>query len=95
MPVSHDLQTITELLCQFTRTNLVPPGTEVSAHQLLTAVGVDSFALIELLLYAERAFGISVPESHLTHENLASLAALASCITALAHGGTTSPAAPG
>ena len=94
MRVTHDLQTITAQLCRFAQANLVPPGTSLSEHSLLAEVGIDSFALVELLLYSERTFGISVPESHLTHENLASLASLARCIVALACGDAPSTQAP-
>ena len=94
MQETRDLQTITDQLCQFARANLVRPGYDVNVQSSLADAGIDSFALVELLLYSERAFGISVPESHLTHENLESLASLARCLAALAHDGAPSPQAP-
>jgi acyl carrier protein len=45
--------------------------------------GLDSFSLVELLLFCERTFGVVVPESQLTHENLESIAALSRCLRAL------------
>jgi acyl carrier protein len=44
-----------------------------------------------LLLYCERTFGVSVPDSHLTGKNLASVATLASCIAELARNNHSSP----
>jgi acyl carrier protein len=69
-------------------------GTELNEHSLLAEAGIDSFSLVELLLFCERAFGVTVPESHLTHENLMSLAALARCIASLARPGASSAPAP-
>jgi acyl carrier protein len=74
---------ITRQLCQFAQANLVSEEVCLSEETRLAEAGVDSFALIELLLFVERTFGIAVPESHLTRENLASLASLARCIAEL------------
>ena len=84
-PVSAHLdhQSIVEQLCRFTRANLVTGSTAFDEHTPLAHAGIDSFALVELLLFSERAFGVAVPESHLTRENLASLSSLAQCIAGL------------
>jgi acyl carrier protein len=93
MTVRNDLQTIVEQLCQFTRANLVANGAHLDEHTPLADAGIDSFSLVELLLFCERAFGVTVPESHLTHEHLASLSSLARCIAGLAgEGEATRPA---
>lgn len=83
MNVQPDPSAISDQLCQYARTNLVAPGFAFDETSTLADAGIDSFALVELLLYCERAFGVTVPESHLTHENLASLASLADCIAKL------------
>ena len=77
---------IAEELCHFARANLLAEGTHLDEHSPLTEVGIDSFALVELLFYSERAFGVSVPESHWTQENLRTLASLGHCIAELAGG---------
>jgi acyl carrier protein len=83
-------QAIAEALCHFARTNLLAEGKHFDEHSPLTEVGIDSFALVELLFYSERAFDVSVPESHWTHENLRTLASLGHCIAELAGGKTRS-----
>jgi acyl carrier protein len=85
--VIRDDKTIAEQLCQFARTNFVADGTAFDEHSPLAETGIDSFALFELLLYGERTFGIRVPPSHLTRDNLASVATLARCIAELARAG--------
>ena len=90
MSPASDPQTATARLCHFVRANLLAEGKEFDEHSSLAEAGIDSFALVELLLYSERALGVSVPESHWTHENLRTLAALGHCIARLA-GGNPAP----
>lgn len=73
---------ICEQLCRFARESLAA-GAALDGSTALADAGIDSFALVELLLFSERAFGVAVPESHLTHENLATLESLARCIANL------------
>jgi acyl carrier protein len=86
MTAKKDPQTTVERLCDFARANLLAEGKDFDEHSPLAEAGIDSFALVELLLYSERAFGVSVPESHWTHENLRTLASLGHCIAELAGG---------
>ena len=82
-----DPKTIADKLCQFARANFLADGMEFNEHSPLAEAGIDSFALVELLLCSERAFGVRVPESHLTRHNLVSVATLATCIAELARNG--------
>jgi len=94
MTIQNNPKTIANQLCQFARANLVANGVKFDENSVLADFGIDSFALVELLLFSERTFGVAVPESHLTRENLASLAALARCIAGLARTGTSAPPVP-
>ena len=87
MTPSHDPKTIADQLCEFARTNFVADGAVFDEHSPLAEAGIDSFALFEMLLYGERTFGIRVPPSHLTRNNLASVATMARCIAELAGNG--------
>jgi acyl carrier protein len=87
MTAAPDPKTISDQLCQFARANFLADGVEFNEHSPLAEVGIDSFALVELLLCSERTFGVRVPESHLTRNNLVSVATLASCIAELARNG--------
>ena len=79
-----DPKNVAAQLCQFARTNFVAEGTEFDENSPLAQAGVDSFALVELLLFCERVIGVRVPDSHLTGNNLTSMATLANCIAELA-----------
>jgi acyl carrier protein len=82
-----DPKSIAQKLCQFARTNFVAEGADFDEHSPLAKAGIDSFALVELLLFSERDLGVRVPDSHLTGANLASMASLAKCIAELARNG--------
>jgi acyl carrier protein len=82
-----DPKIIAAQLCDFARQNFVAEGADFDENSPLAKAGIDSFALVELLLYCERVIGVGVPDSHLTGNNLASMATLASCIAELARNG--------
>ena len=86
-----DPKTIAAQLCQFARTNFVAEGAVFDENSPLAQAGIDSFALVELLLYCERVIGVRVPDSHLTCTNLTSMATLASCIAELSRNGHSTP----
>ena len=87
MTPETDPKKIATRLCDFARTNFVAEGQEFDENSPLSEAGIDSFALVELLLFCERDIGVRVPDSHLTGANLASMASLANCIAELARNG--------
>jgi len=87
MTPAADPKIVADKLCQFARASFLADGVEFNEHSPLAEVGIDSFALVELLLCSERTFGVRVPETHLTRNNLVSVATLAGCIVELARNG--------
>jgi acyl carrier protein len=87
MATETDPKKIATRLCDFARTNFVAEGQEFNENSPLSDAGIDSFALVELLLFCERDLGVRVPDSHLTGANLTSMASLANCIADLARNG--------
>jgi acyl carrier protein len=86
MTAERNPQTTVARLCHFARANLLAEGKDFDEDSPLAEAGIDSFGLVELLLYSERTFGVSVPESHWTEANLRTVAALGRCIAELAGG---------
>jgi len=74
-----DRQIICSELCQFISTNILAPGVEVNEDTILTHIGIDSFSVIEIILFIERKFGVVIPDEYLVPENLKSVSALAGC----------------
>jgi len=93
MIAETDPKKIADKLCEFARTNFVAEGQEFDENSPLSQAGIDSFALVELLLFCERNIGVRVPDSHLTGANLTSMSTLAACIAELARAKSQSLAA--
>ncbi len=71
-------------LCGFLRENVLAPNIEVTANTELGDIGVDSFSLMELVLFIERRFDLVLPAESLTPDNIASVGTLSAyCITQL------------
>jgi len=87
MTPETDPKIIAAKLCDFARTNFVAEGVTFDENSPLADAGIDSFALVELVLFCERVLGVRVPDSQLTSTNLASMASLAKCIAELARNG--------
>ena len=88
MASTTDPKIISDQLYHFVRTHLVTEDVEFDAETTLAELGIDSFALVELLLFSERTIRVTVPESHLTREHLTSLSSMARCIANLACAGS-------
>lgn len=80
MTTLPELDSISTALCQFVRENLVAPGVDIQPGTPLDALGLDSFSLIEIILFIERKYQLSLPDEALTKENLHTAAALAACV---------------
>lgn len=63
-------------LCDFLRTNILADDIAVSPDTELSLLGVDSFSLMELVLFIERRFGLELPAEALTPDNIASVRTL-------------------
>lgn len=70
-------------LTRFLETEILTAGTTLDADSELAAVGVDSFALMEVILFIERQFGIVLPMETLTPEATRTVRGLAHCIAGL------------
>lgn len=69
-------------LCDFLRENILAPDVAVTAETELVDIGVDSFSLMELVLFIERRFGLELAAEALTPENIASVGTLSAYCTA-------------
>jgi acyl carrier protein len=66
----------TELL-EFVRSQIVAEGIEVDQLTVLNSIGIDSFSLIEIVLFIERQYGIVLADESLVPENLKSIDTIA------------------
>lgn len=64
------------------RERLLDPETEMGPTTPLAQVGLDSMAVMQILILVEERFGVWLPESGLTRENLQDLRSLAGVVSA-------------
>jgi acyl carrier protein len=78
--MTNTAQSIADSLCAFIRSNLVAEGVEVTPDKPLVQMGLDSFSLIEIVLFVERQYGLQLPDEALSQENIYSSQTLANYI---------------
>lgn len=82
--VSLSEEEIAQQLCAFLRENVLAPHIDVTSDTALSEIGVDSFSLMEVVLFIERKFGLELPAEALTPENIASVTTLSAyCVARL------------
>jgi acyl carrier protein len=73
------VDTISLELCSFIKSMIVDKRIIVEPKTDFSQIGIDSLSLIELMLFVERKFKISLPEEDLLPENFKSAETLAQC----------------
>jgi acyl carrier protein len=77
--ISTDI--IAQELCAFIKSSIVDKYIIVVPNTPFQIIGIDSLAIIEIVLFLERRFNISLPEHELRPENFISASTLAHCAT--------------
>lgn len=73
------LEEISQQLKLFIKSTIVEGSIEVKHDTPFNKLGIDSMAIIELVLFIERKFKITIPETELVPTNFKSIDALAAC----------------
>jgi acyl carrier protein len=82
--MGHSAEEIATRLCSYLSENILAENVDVNKETELTKIGVDSFSLMEMILFVERSFGLVLPAESLTPENIASVGSLSAyCATLL------------
>ena len=80
--VPESLERVERALLEAVRQRLLDPDVEMEPTTPLWSVGLDSMAVMQLLLLIEECFGLWLPESGLTRENLRDVRSLAGVVAA-------------
>lgn len=75
-----DPEEVAKLLANFVNTNIMARGRPIQPDDAFEAAGVDSLALLRLLVFVEATFGFWMPDEDLLEENLTSPRSLANYI---------------
>ncbi len=68
-------------ICAFIRENLLDENVIIVPETILPDIGIDSYSIIEIILFIERKYGTVIPEGMLTPENFKSVNAIADCVS--------------
>ena len=74
------LEAVRVHITDFLRERVLAPDVLVPPEARLDGLGVDSFRLMELILFTEEGFQVSIPLSLLTPENVATIESLSRCV---------------
>ena len=72
-------QDICNELISYVKSNIADSSISISKETPFNQIGLDSSSIIELVLFIERKFNVSMPEGDLVPDNLKSVEALAQC----------------
>ncbi len=79
---ARPVSAIVEVLVGFVNREIMAPGHAIGADERFDAAGIDSMALLKVLLFVEQEFGFWVPDEDLVDANVASAATLARYVAA-------------
>ncbi|MBK7305653.1 MAG: hypothetical protein IPI88_00595 [Chitinophagaceae bacterium] len=68
---------------KYIENNILAAGMQVDAATDLKQAGIDSFSTVEIILFIERKFGVSIPDEKLVPENFKTLQSLAAIVQEL------------
>ena len=71
---------------QYIEKNILAQGVQVDAATNLKQAGIDSFSTVEIILFIERRFGVSIPDEKLLPDNFKTIQAIAATVQGLMHG---------
>lgn len=63
--------------------NILSQAVQIDATTNLKQAGIDSFSTVEIILFIERKFGVSIPDEKLIPDNFKTLEALAATVEEL------------
>lgn len=81
-----DVNTIIAEMRKYIENNILAKTVQIDANTNLKQAGIDSFSTVEIILFIERKFGVSIPDEKLIPDNFKTLEALASTVMELLPG---------
>lgn len=78
-----DVNTIIAEIKKFIETNILATDIKIEADSNLQQAGIDSFSIVEIILFIERKFGVVITDEKLIPENFKTLNALAATVEEL------------
>ena len=83
--MNSDFESISQALINFIKENLLAENISIDENTSFESLGLDSFSIIEIVLFIERKFGIELSDNDLTKENMHSVHTVSKCIQKYKH----------
>lgn len=80
-----EMNAIENAILKFLRTNILAEGVTLDATTVLREIGIDSYSIVEIVLFIERHYGYVVPDTHLKPENFVTVRSIAEMVHAAMH----------
>jgi len=80
-----DSSTIIAEIKKYIQKNILAEGVQIDATTNLKQAGIDSFSTVEIILFIERKFGVSIPDEKLLPDNFKTLQSIAATVQDLMH----------
>jgi acyl carrier protein len=77
---------IIEEIKKYIQQHILDASVHIEAGTYLKQAGIDSFSTVEIILFIERRFGVSIPDEKLIPDNFKTLQSLAETIQELMPG---------
>lgn len=77
-----EIEAIERELSQFLVKNILTENINITSDQELKVAGLDSFSIVEIILFIERKYGFVIPDEQLIPENFKTIHAIAILVQA-------------
>ena len=78
-----EVQQVTEDIHQFLVKNILSEGVSITPTTPLKSLGIDSYSIVEILLFIERKYGLIIPDNQLLPEHFESIHKTATLVSSL------------
>jgi acyl carrier protein len=72
-----NIEHIEKEIIHFLETNIVHENCTIIANEPLRDIGIDSFSIVEIILFIERKYGKVIPDEQLLPENFQTVQTIA------------------
>lgn len=75
-----EIEEVEKSLIKFLENNILGEGVKIDSTSSLSEIGVDSYSIVEILLFIERKYGFVIPDDHLKPENFNNVNSIAKTV---------------
>ncbi|MEX1192178.1 MAG: acyl carrier protein [Brumimicrobium sp.] len=78
------LEEVEQSIIKFLKNNILAEEVEIDASNNLSELGVDSYSIVEILLFIERKYGFVIPDDELKPDNFINVTSISKTVVEVA-----------